>query len=93
MFVPDCGKCKNCKDKKRFGGPGIKKRACCNKEKIKVYNKETKNDYTLYVLSKISSIIIEIDNYEKNINKNIPIDALILLNNIIQFDNEFIITI
>jgi len=24
----DCGACKNCRDKPRFGGPGIKKKAC-----------------------------------------------------------------
>jgi len=24
----DCGTCKNCRDKPRFGGPGIKKKAC-----------------------------------------------------------------
>ena len=24
----DCGTCKNCKDKKKFGGPGKKKASC-----------------------------------------------------------------
>ena len=24
----DCGTCKNCRDKPRFGGPGVKKKAC-----------------------------------------------------------------
>ena len=24
----DCGDCTNCKDKKKFGGPGKKKKAC-----------------------------------------------------------------
>ena len=24
----DCGECVNCKDKKKFGGPGIKKKTC-----------------------------------------------------------------
>uniref|UniRef100_A0A7S4BY51 CXXC-type domain-containing protein n=1 Tax=Chrysotila carterae TaxID=13221 RepID=A0A7S4BY51_CHRCT len=27
----DCGKCKNCLDKPRFGGPGIKKKACVSR--------------------------------------------------------------
>ena len=26
--VDDCGKCVMCKDKKKFGGPGVKKQAC-----------------------------------------------------------------
>ena len=28
---PDCGKCGNCKDKKKFGGPGKRKKACMEK--------------------------------------------------------------
>jgi hypothetical protein len=27
----DCGECKNCLDKPRFGGPGVKKKACVNR--------------------------------------------------------------
>ena len=27
----DCGICKNCKDKPRFGGRGLRKKACINK--------------------------------------------------------------
>ena len=27
----DCGECKNCLDKPRFGGPGVKKKACINR--------------------------------------------------------------
>ena len=27
----DCGKCVNCLDKKKFGGPGRKKKACVHK--------------------------------------------------------------
>ena len=34
MVIPDCGKCKNCKDKKKFGGSGIKKKRVV-KKKIK----------------------------------------------------------
>ena len=26
--VIDCGTCKYCKDKRKFGGPGIKKKGC-----------------------------------------------------------------
>jgi hypothetical protein len=28
---PECGFCKNCIDMKKFGGPGIRKRACYRK--------------------------------------------------------------
>ena len=28
---PDCGKCGNCKDKKKFGGPGKRKKGCMEK--------------------------------------------------------------
>lgn len=28
MRKDDCGRCEMCKDKKKFGGPGIKKQAC-----------------------------------------------------------------
>jgi len=30
-LAKDCGRCKNCLDKPRFGGPGIKKKACVNR--------------------------------------------------------------
>ena len=30
--VNDCGTCKYCKDKRKFGGPGIKKKACEKKK-------------------------------------------------------------
>ncbi len=28
---PDCGKCGNCRDKKKFGGPGKRKKPCMEK--------------------------------------------------------------
>ena len=28
---PDCGECRTCKDKKKFGGPGRLKQACLNR--------------------------------------------------------------
>ena len=82
MVIYDCGKCKNCKDKKRFGGPGIKKKACERKEK--------KHVKSLYILSKIATMILDINKYKNSTDNSIPLDALLLLNKIIQFDNEFI---
>jgi len=32
----DCGLCKNCRDKPRFGGPGIKKKACLRRQCLKM---------------------------------------------------------
>ena len=50
-----CGKCKNCKDKPRFGGPGIRKKSCSNKKIIGSL-------YALQILSTISGFILEVDN-------------------------------
>lgn len=36
---PDCGTCLNCKDKKKFGGPGRKKQACKTKTCVKMSEK------------------------------------------------------
>lgn len=39
----DCGCCKNCKNKTRFGGNGLRKRACVEKECEKpIYKRYTK---------------------------------------------------
>jgi len=92
MVINDCGKCKNCKDKRKFGGPGIKKKACCDKENKKT-NKKTN---ILYIISKLATLLINIDNYDNNISNNITnidinaFDSLLMLTNIIDFDQTFI---
>ena len=47
-----CGVCKNCKDKPRFGGRGIRKQSCSNKKIIGSL-------YALQILSLISGFILE----------------------------------
>lgn len=50
---PDCGKCANCKDKKKFGGLGKRKKGCM--EKICTMgsrHKETPTDAASIFLSK-----------------------------------------
>ncbi len=81
MVIPDCGKCKNCKDKKKFGGSGIKKKACCKKE--------NKKADSLNTLSNLATMLIKIHNYNDNINIS-SFDSLLMLTNIIDFDQNFI---
>lgn len=52
-----CGVCKNCKDKPRFGGPGIRKKSCLNKKIIGSL-------YALQILSTVSGFILEVDKYQ-----------------------------
>jgi len=40
----DCGACKNCRDKPRFGGPGIKKKACLRRVCHKTRNRDDDDD-------------------------------------------------
>jgi len=44
----DCGACKNCRDKPRFGGPGIKKKAClrrvCDRARIRGSDEDDDED-------------------------------------------------
>lgn len=40
----DCGTCVNCKDKKKFGGPGKRKQACKNKKCINMSGKKAQNE-------------------------------------------------
>jgi len=47
----DCGICKNCKDKPRFGGRGLRKKACINKIIGSVY--------ALAVLAYISCFLLQ----------------------------------
>ena len=81
-MILDCRKCKNFKDKKKFGGPGIKKKACINKG--------NKKKEPLYILSRIAGIILDIDLYENNYRLGIPENPLLLLINIIKIDNDLI---
>ena len=34
-IVKDCGKCKNCEDKLKFGGTGVRKQACLNRSECR----------------------------------------------------------
>ena len=97
MVIIDCGKCKNCKDKRKFGGPGIKKKACCDKENKRTNKKTNKKTNILYIISKLATLLITIDNYDNNISNNISnnidinaFDSLLMLTNIIDFDQTFI---
>lgn len=47
-----CGLCKNCKDKPRFGGLGIRKKSCSNKKIIGSL-------YALQILSTIAVFMLE----------------------------------
>ena len=49
---PDCGKCGNCKDKKKFGGPGKRKKACMEKVCTMGSHKDTVTDAASLFLSK-----------------------------------------
>ena len=49
-----CGICKNCKDKKRFGGLGIRKKTC-------IHNKIIGSLYALEVLASVSGFILMVD--------------------------------
>jgi len=40
----DCGLCKNCRDKPRFGGPGIKKKACLRRQCLKMRRDDDDDD-------------------------------------------------
>jgi hypothetical protein len=40
----DCGQCKNCRDKPRFGGPGIKKKACLRRLCLKARDRDFGSD-------------------------------------------------
>ena len=49
----DCGDCTNCKDKKKFGGPGKKKKVC-----IREYAQEIRNFVGLNMTANILRRII-----------------------------------
>ena len=76
----DCGSCKNCKDKRCFGGPGIRKQACCNKNGPL---------YALNILSKVAGVILEIDGYNRSYPDNV-LSGMILLTNIILIDQKIL---
>ena len=48
---PDCGKCGNCIDKKKFGGPGKRKKGCMEKKCTMTSHKETVTDAASLFLS------------------------------------------